>query len=270
MDTAELSAWIECSLVFSEHRELFTRLYKDHGSLQSALKASGHKRVRSEIIHNIIADCEHHGIHIITRSDERFPEAFSACAAPILFYAKGDTEILGQKKTAGIIGARKASGYSLRVCSYFSRQLVKNGFVIVSGFACGTDCCAHSECIRSGGKTVAVLGCGIGCDYPKGSLELQNEIAENGVVISEYPPLLPPKREYFPQRNRLIAALSSKLLVIEASDKSGCLNTAGHALSQGKDVFVIPPHDISSPRFQGQCELIRDGAGIAFEPCDLY
>ena len=88
-------------------------------------------------------------------------------------------------------------------------------------------------------------------------------------MISEYPPYSKPVRTNFTQRNRLIAALSSKLLVVEASSKSGCLNTVSHALTAGTDVFVIPPHQADVERYRGQAELIRDGAQIAFEPSDL-
>ncbi|MBQ2581785.1 MAG: DNA-protecting protein DprA, partial [Ruminococcus sp.] len=169
-----------------------------------------------------------------------------------------------------IIGARDASEDSLRICSDFTRQLAAKGTVIVSGFAAGIDRCAHKACIDAHGRTIAVLGCGIGFDYPFGSLELQELIRNNGVVISEFPPLSKPVRENFPRRNRLIAALSEKLLVVQASGRSGCLNTVSHALEQGKEVYVIPPHDIRSPLYQGQCALIRDGAHIAFEPQDLF
>jgi DNA processing protein len=168
-----------------------------------------------------------------------------------------------------MIGARNAEDHSLRICSEITGKLARKGVVIVSGFAQGIDRCAHKSCIDCGGKTIAVLGCGIGYDYPKGSLGLQEKIAQNGVVISEYPPLVPPQREFFRRRNRLIAALSEKLLVIEASDTSGCLNTVNHALQQGREVYVIPPNDICSRRYAGQCSLIRDGANIAFQPCDL-
>lgn len=269
MQSDEMRAWVECSLEFHGREEGFARLLKKHASAQQILHSCGIKD-RHETAERILAVCKKLGISIITQADACFPESFYASSAPIVFYAKGDTDILTYKKTTGVIGARKAADSSLRICSDITGKLAKKGVVIVSGFAQGIDRCAHTSCISCGGKTVAVLGCGIGYDYPKGSLELEEKIAQSGAVISEYPPLVPPKREYFRRRNRLIAALSSKLLVVEASDKSGCLNTAGHALQQGKDIFVIPPADIRSQRFQGQVGLIRDGAAIAFEAEDIY
>lgn len=269
MANDDLQAWVECSLAFYGREDEFALLMKKHTGAEQILHSCGIKR-RQRTAQRIIEACGKLGISIITRTDPHFPESFHAAQAPIVFYAKGDKHILKSKKTAGVIGARDASDHSLRICSDITGELARKGVVIVSGFAQGIDRCAHKSCIGSGGKTIAVLGCGIGYDYPKGSLDFQKQIAQNGAVISEYPPLLPPKKEYFRRRNRLIAALSEKLLVIEASDKSGCLNTAGHALSQGKDIYVIPPADIRSQRYQGQVGLIRDGAFIAFETQDIY
>ncbi len=264
----ETALWVECSILFFGREEQFAQLLKRHGTALAVLQSFG-KRADQSAVQRILADCRENGIDIITQTDRRFPSTFFAAGSPVLFYAKGDLSCLSHAKTAGIIGARKAAGYSLRVCDDITRQLVQNGLVIVSGFAKGIDRCAHTSCLKAGGKTVAVLGCGIGTPYPKGSLALQSDIAKSGVVISEYPPLTPPKPENFPRRNRLIAAISDKLLVVEASGKSGCLNTVNHALQQGKDVYVLPPFDIKSESCQGQAALIRDGAQIAFEASDL-
>ena len=270
MQNSRLYDWIECSLAFFGSEQLFAQLFKSCGSAAGVMQTAGRERISADIIGRILSDCQRLGIDIITQADDAFPRAFFAADAPIVLYAKGDVSALVHKKTAGIIGARNASEDSLRICSDFTRQLAAKGTVIVSGFAAGTDQCAHKACIDAHGRTIAVLGCGIGFDYPFGSLELQELIRNNGVVISEFPPLSKPVRENFPRRNRLIAALSEKLLVVQASGRSGCLNTVSHALEQGKEVYVIPPHDIRSPLYQGQCALIRDGAHIAFEPQDLF
>lgn len=274
MRTREIKAWIECSLAFFGQETLFSRLLEKHGSALEVrqkvdLRSLGLKRVSAEVTDRILDDCARSGIDIITQSDPRFPKTFFNTVPPVIIYAKGDADILSQQNTAGIIGARNATDYSMRMCSYFSSQLAKSGVVIVSGFALGTDRCAHTSCLSSGGRTVAVLGCGIGHNYPKGSQQLVAEIARSGVVISEFPPFSKPVRSNFTRRNRLIGALSKKLLIIQAADRSGCLNTVGHALGQGNDVFVIPPYDIRSTLYQGQSRLIRDGASIAFEPSDL-
>lgn len=270
MDTKELTLWIACSLAFRGRETLFSKLLQNLGSVSAVLQSPQARQVPKDKAQQILNYCLKSGIAIIPQSDPRFPKALRTVDKPIVLYASGDTDILEKTKTAGVIGARHAAEYSLRICSQFTSQLVRKGVVIVSGFAMGIDRCAHQACINAGGKTVAVLGCGIGFDYPKGSLPFQQQIAQNGIVISEYPPLSKPERGNFPHRNRLIASLSEKLLVVQASDKSGCLSTVSHALSQGKDVFVVPPRDIFSPQFQGQVSLIRDGAQTAFEPGDLF
>lgn len=266
---SELTKWIECSLLFYGRERQFAQLLEKYGSAEKVLKNCGRQADKSTV-QKIISDCRENGAVIITQADERFPHSFFAAGAPVVIYAKGDARVLTSTKKAGVIGARKASGYSKRVCEDFTRQLVECGAVITSGFAKGIDQCAHSECIRSGGKTIAVLGCGIGTDYPKGCLDMQASIAANGVVISEHPPLCAPQASNFPRRNRLIAALCDKLLVVQASAESGCLNTVSHALQQGKEVYVVPPYDIRSESCQGQVSLIRDGAKIAFEAQDIY
>lgn len=269
MQDEQASLWVKCSLLFFEREKQFAELLRQLQTPKAVLESLGSK-ADARAVQKILSDCRKNDISIIAQTDPRFPKAFFAAGAPVLFYAKGNTDILLQTNTAGIIGARKAAGCSLRVCGDITRKLAAGGTVIVSGFASGIDQCAHSECIKAGGKTIAVLGCGIGYDYPSGSLELQNRISQSGVVISEYPPFVHPKREYFPSRNRLIAALSEKLLVVEASGKSGCLNTVSHALQQGKEVYVIPPYDITSESCAGQVALIRDGAAIAFEAEDIF
>ena len=268
-DRQLLGTWVECSSVFNKKEALFLELYQKYGSPAQALGQSGLQRADSGYIWQIIDICENQGIQIITQADSRFPESFYRTVPPILIYAIGDTDILKRTDSIGIIGSRRPSEYSLGVCRKFAGEIAASGKAVISGFALGIDQCAHSACISAGGLTAAVLGSGIGHDYPMGSLGLQRDIAAHGVVISEFPPNTKPVPENFIRRNRLISALSQKLLVVEASSRSGCLNTASHALDQGSDIFVIPPHRLDSDRYAGQSELIRDGAYIAFQPSDL-
>ncbi|WP_081777207.1 DNA-processing protein DprA [Ruminococcus sp. FC2018] len=269
-----LIKWIECSLAFRGKEQLFRELFEKHSSPEKALDHAHQSKlplgkVSVGTAESILDNCRKSGVKIITLKDISYLRSFGAVPAPIVLYVKGDPDTLLSSDAVGIIGARHPSDYSVKICSRFSSELARSGRVIISGFASGIDRCAHLSCIRSGSRTVAVLGCGIGCDYPYGSLEIQKEIAASGAVISEYPPYSEPVRSNFTQRNRLIAALSSKLLVVEASAKSGCLNTVSHALTAGTDVFVIPPYQTDSERYRGQTELIREGAQIAFEPSDL-
>jgi DNA processing protein len=270
----DIIKWIECSEAFRGKEQLFKELFKKYASAQKALdharqRGSALRKVTSGMAEKILESCSKSGIQPIAATDISYPHALDAVTAPIVLYVKGDPQVLLSRDPVGIIGARHPSDYSIRICTTFSKELARNKRVIISGFAPGIDRCAHLNCIREGSKTIAVLGCGIGFDYPYGSAEIQKEIAASGAVISEYPPYSKPVRTNFTQRNRLIAALSSKLLVVEASSKSGCLNTVSHALTAGTDVFVIPPHQADVERYRGQAELIRDGAQIAFEPSDL-
>jgi DNA processing protein len=123
--------------------------------------------------------------------------------------------------------------------------------------------------MKNGSKTIAVLGCGIDYDYPQDNAKLKKVLAKSGAVITEYFPGTKPFYENFKQRNRLISGLSLGVLVVEASSKSGSLNTASHALQQGKDIFCIPPHDIFDERYIGVCNLLRDGAIPVFSHLDI-
>ena len=114
-----------------------------------------------------------------------------------------------------------------------------------------------------------MLGCGILHDYPRGTMRRKAEIAQRGAVISEYLPTSSPLAENFKVRNRLITGLADCVLVAEAGERSGSLNSAGHAADQGKELFVLPPHDIFSPSFKGQTALLEDGAQLALSPNDI-
>jgi DNA processing protein len=140
------------------------------------------------------------------------------------------------------------------------RGLCDYDFTLVSGFAEGVDVASHLAAVRNGGKTAAVLGCGIDFDYPQSNMKYREEILRNGVLISEYLPKTNPSKISFPLRNRILSGLSLGTVVIEAGRKSGSLVTANLALGQGRDVFAVPPRDLFDVRYQGNAELLRDGA----------
>lgn len=214
--------------------------------------------------------CNENGIKIITRPDDEYPEHFrNIDCPPLAFYCLGDSTVLQHESALTIVGARKATDYSVKAASYFAESIANEGHPIISGFALGIDSASHRGALNAGGKTVAVLGCGVFYDYPRGNQPLKKAIVENGAVISEYPPLAAPDRDNFTIRNRMIAGLGKAVLVVQAGVKSGSINTASHAISQGKDVFVVPPADIFSDIYSGQSVLIRDGGIPAFEPKDI-
>lgn len=269
----DIHSWVECSLIYRKKLKLFRRLLEEHRTpayvLQNTNCSPFYTLNAAVTAESIISVCENHGITIVTPESPLYPKCFYGTTPPIVFYLKGNSSLLCAEKTIGVIGSRRASPYSLDVCRSFTRKFANKGCGIVSGFALGVDSCAHISCMEAGGKTIAVLGSGIGCDYPEGSIYLQNKITAEGAVISEYPPFSNPVKGNFTQRNRLIAALCSKLLVIQAQERSGCLNTVFHALEQGKEIYVVPPRNIHSRWYRGQVQLIRDGAHIAFDPKDL-
>ena len=137
--------------------------------------------------------------------------------------------------------------------------LVENGTVIVSGLAKGADTMAHKAAISYGGKTIAVLGHGLFHLYPNENKELANEISENHILITEYPPYVKPERWTFPMRNRIISGLSDAVVVTESADKSGTMSTVEHALDHGKHIYAVPGSVISSLS-EGPNKLIDEGA----------
>jgi len=160
---------------------------------------------------------------------------------------------------AAIIGSRACSEYGISVATLLARDLAKQGVAVISGMARGIDAAAHKAAIEAGGKTIAVLGSGVDVCYPPEHDQLMEQIINNGVIISEYPPGTKPERYFFPQRNRIISGLSNCIVVVEAAEKSGTSVTVGQALEQGRDVFAVPG-SIYSRLSKGTNELIKMGA----------
>ena len=186
----------------------------------------------------------------------------------MIFY-KGNLDLLSGNLIA-VIGARKYSSYGAQVTKIIAKELSKNNFTVVSGLAAGIDSIAQRNAIDYSGNTIAVLGCGIDIIYPKSNKILYEDILKNnGFIISEFLPNTPPMAYNFPRRNRIISGISKKLIIIEATNKSGSLITVNYALELGMDVMAVP-----GPIFNGNSEgcnkLIRDGAKPFTEMVDLY
>jgi len=198
-------------------------------------------------------------IQAVSMNDPSYPEMLREIAdAPVVLYMKGD--ILPQDRySIAIVGSRTMTVYGASVTERFSGDLATMGFTVVSGMARGIDSLAHKAAIKSGGKTIAVLGCGVDVPYPPENKTLMEKIASSGCVMSEFPPGTPPDKENFPRRNRLISGLSLGVLVIEAAAESGALITARYANDQGRTVFAVPGN-ITSRKSDGTNRLIREGA----------
>jgi DNA processing protein len=200
------------------------------------------------------------GIRVLAWNDLRMPAPLLAIpdCPPALWY-RGDPECLDSPAVA-IVGSRAASPVALETAARLASDLAALGITVVSGLARGVDSAAHRGALKSG-RTIAVLGSGVDCIYPREHAPLADDIARAGLVLSEYPPGTAPLPFHFPMRNRLISGLSRAVVVIEASDKSGSLITAACALEQGREVMAVPGNVLSG-RNRGGHALIRDGAKI--------
>lgn len=229
--------------------------------LLTAAECKAAERISPEQINEVISYCENRNIYILTFDDELYPERLkSIYNPPAVLFCRGDMSCLENEFSLSIVGTRKPSDYSVRVTSSLVKELCKMGITIVSGFAVGIDITASLSAVRNGGKTIAVLGCGVDHDYPKENSAYREEVEKNGLFISEYYPKFSGSHISFPMRNRILSGLSLGTIVAEAAVKSGALITANLALSQGKGIFALAPHDLFDKRYGGNVALIRDGA----------
>ena len=169
-------------------------------------------------------------------------------------------DTLGRPSVA-VVGARAASPTGQRIGYELGRDLALAGLVVVSGLARGVDGAAHAGALDGGGRTVAVLGCGVDVVYPRQHGALAARVAAQGVIVSEFPPGTEPRPSHFPLRNRIISGLSRAVVVVEASEQSGSLITAQMALEQGRDVLAVPG-TWPAGRYRGCHALIKDGARL--------
>ena len=210
-----------------------------------------------------VRELERRGLRFLARSDARFPPLLRAIHDPPagLFMRGGaDAELLSRPAVA-IVGARACSAYGAGVARLLGRELASAGLVVVSGLARGVDGEAHRGALEAGRpeSTVAVLGCGIDRIYPAAHARLGGEIAENGLVVSEYAPGVQPAPWRFPARNRIVGGLAAATIVVEARDGSGALITADFALEEGREVLSVPG-EITSALAAGSNALLRLGA----------
>jgi DNA processing protein len=207
-------------------------------------------------------------VTIVTYFDSRYPlQLRGIYNPPPVLYVRGDISF-DYNMSLAIVGSRAFTDYGRQTAELFAYQLASWGFTIVSGGARGIDSVAHHAVLNARGKTLSVLGSGIDVVFPAENKDLFGRIAESGAVITEFPMGTIPDKFNFPMRNRIIAALSRGTLVIEAPEKSGALITAELALQCGRDVFAVPGR-ITDGRSKGTNLLIRDGAHIALDPCDV-
>ena len=234
----------------------------NHGLKLNQKELSNIKSVSLENCLKLIDVYNSKGFSVTGFSSPEYPDYLRNIYNPpaVLFY-KGDIECLNRMPAITIVGARRSSNQSLMIAERISSELAQNGFVIVSGFARGTDIHSHLGAIRAGCPTVCVMGCGLDIDYPKENFIYRDSVLKNGgVFISEYPLGTPPLQQNFPKRNRILSGVSRGVVIVEAGEKSGSLITAELAVEQNREVFCVPPADIYDRRYAGNIRFLRDGA----------
>ncbi len=208
------------------------------------------------------------GHHLLTWSDSGYPALLKEIDdPPVVLYAKGDLSSLRQR-TISIVGTRNPSVTGRETARRFAFELAEWGLTIVSGLALGIDAAAHQGCLDASGRTIAVMGTGVNCIYPRQHAKLAERIGQNGLLISEFPLHSQPIAGHFPRRNRIISGLSSSTLVVEAAIRSGSLITARFACEQNRDVLAIPG-SIHNPQSRGCHHLLQQGATLVTSSADV-
>ncbi len=208
----------------------------------------------------ILNTCGEKSISILTYGDGAYPSRLKNIPdPPLVLYYKGCLPDWDNLPVIAVVGTRKASAYGMQTAAKLGYQIAACGGLVVSGLADGIDAWAMKGALLAGKKTVGVLGCGADVVYPAKNKELFAQTEKQGCILTEYIPGTPPNSWHFPQRNRIVSGLSAGVLVVEAPEKSGALNTAHHAADQGRDVFVVPGN-IDAENCAGSNQLLREHA----------
>ena len=199
----------------------------------------------------------------IAPSDPEYPAEFRELGeyAPVRIFARGSLDVLEKRPRVAIVGTRRATAYGLRVTRELASAFARAGAVVVSGMATGIDGAAHRATLGDGGLTIGVLGTGLDQVYPRAHRDLQREVADRGLLLTELFAEDHGMKFTFLHRNRLIAALCSLVIVTEAPEKSGALNTVNHALDLGRTVAAVPG-PIDQPQSAGANAVLREGGQV--------
>lgn len=210
-----------------------------------------------------------YGIKTVSVFDEAFPPQLREIPdSPLMLFYRGSL-LDPERPSAAMVGTRRPTGEGIQTALNLSKQFAENGVPVISGLAYGIDTFSHRGCLEGGGKTVAVLACGVESIYPRTNKRLAAAILESdGCIISEYPPGTEPLQFRFPERNRIVSGLSRSVIIVEAPEKSGALITADFALEQGRDVFVCKAV-LNSPQNAGGRRLNEEGARAVSDAEDV-
>ena len=281
---ADIKYWIGFNIVPGIGPAKFRALIDHFGDLEAAWRADAHKLREAGLdrraIENLLATragisldeeverVARRGAHVLTWEDAAYPpQLHNIYNPPPLLYVKG--QILPEDEWAvAVVGTRRATVYGREATRQIAGDLARNRITIVSGLARGIDAQAHHAALEVGGRTIAVLGCGIDIIYPPENRKLAEEIVERGALITEYPLGTPPEGGNFPPRNRIISGLALGTLIVEAGEDSGALITADYALEQGREVFAVPGN-IFNRGSGGTNKLIQQGAKLVLSAQDV-
>ncbi len=219
----------------------------------------------------ILSATEAFGAAVLTPDSPEYPEGFRHIhSMPLILYALGDISLLRGHYLISMVGTRTPDEYGIAAAKKLSGDIAALGGVVVSGMAHGIDAACHRAALEAGGKTVAFIAAGLDIDYPKRNRALRSlvEQPQNGLVLTEYPLETPPFATHFPLRNRLISGASVATVIVQSKRKSGTMLTAGHALTQNRDLFAVPG-SIFSPLSEGGNHLLSQGAEPALSAADM-
>lgn len=263
----------------------FEKLLKRFGSARSAWKSSlndlkielGEKTAekfedfrKNFSIEGYVKVLSIKGVSFLTIDNKEYPQLLKQIEnPPFVLYVKGQFNSIDYRTSFAIVGTRKITQYGREATELITSELVQNGFTVVSGLALGVDAVAHKKTLELGGKTIAVLGCGVDCCTPAENSGLYEQIIKSGgIIVSEFPIGHPPTVGSFPSRNRIIAGLSMGVLVTEGAEDSGALITANYAFKNNRKVFAVPG-PITSSLSKGPYKLLTRGAKLVTNANDI-
>ncbi|HET8624171.1 MAG TPA: DNA-processing protein DprA [Gemmatimonadales bacterium] len=282
---AERAAWIAVALTPGIGAARLAALLTEFGSASAILDAPGFAlrhvpgvgaalraalRARSTRDgEQVVVAAAAVGGRVLIPSDPEFPACLREVdEPPAVLFARGRVDLL-QRPAIAVVGSRDHTRYGADVCRAVAVHVAGAGVVVVSGMARGLDAIAHAAALDAGGRTIGVLGNGLGVVYPAANRALYDRVAAEGLLLTEFPPGDKPTAGSFPRRNRLISGLARITVVVEAAAGSGALITAGTALEQGREVAAVPG-PVTSETSVGCNRLIRDGATPLLDPTDLH
>ncbi len=273
-EDADLKYWVAFGLIPRIGRARFLLLEKHFGKLENAWTATAGELRAAGLdqgsITSILASrpqispeaemekLGRHHVQALNWNDPSYPTKLKEIYdPPPVLYVRGEIKPADEWAVA-VVGTRRATPYGRQVAEQLAGDLARNQVTVVSGLARGIDAIAHRAALDSGGRTIAVMACGLDMVYPPEHVKLAQEILERGALVSDYPLGAQPRSEHFPRRNRIMSGMSLGVLMVEGDVKSGAMITTHLALDQDRDVFAIPG-SIYAPTFRGNNKLIQDG-----------